>query len=171
MVELKYGLFSSFLLFVWMIFEYTLLVPNYHELGSYIGIVAAIIPVIGIYLGIREKRFKTNFGYITFGEAFKTGMVITFIIAVLIVIFTYVYYEYINPDFVNYLAAETEKSLLQNNAGRDEINAAVTIIRYQYSLNVQIIQQLLFILVGGALISFIISTLLKKTRRSKPLEN
>ena len=61
MVELKYGLFSSFLLFVWMVFEYTLLVPNYHELGSYIGIVAAIIPVIGIYLGIREKRYKGGY--------------------------------------------------------------------------------------------------------------
>jgi hypothetical protein len=168
MVELKYGLFSSFLLFVWMVFEYTLLVPNYHEIGSYIGFVAAIIPVIGIYLGIREKRFKTNFGYITFSEAFKTGIVITFIIAVLIVIFTYVYYEYINPNFVNYLAAETEKSMLQNNAGRDEINAAVTVISYQYSLNIQIIQQLLFILVGGTVISFIISMLLKKVRRSKP---
>jgi len=169
MVELKYGLFSSFLLFVWMVFEYTLLVPNYHELGSYIGIVAAIIPVIGIYLGIREKRYKTNFGYITFQEAFKTGIVITFIIAVLVVVFTYVYYEYINPGYVNYLAAETEKSMLQNNAGRDEINAAVTIIRYQYSLNIQIIQQLLFILVGGSVISFIISMLLKKVRRIKPL--
>ncbi len=168
MIELKYGLFSSFLLFVWMVFEYTLLVPNFHELGSFIGIIAAIIPVIGIYLGIREKKIKTNFGYITFGEAFKTGIVITFIIAVLIVIFTYVYYEYINPDFVNYLSAETEKSLLQKNTGRDEINAAVTIISYQYSLNVQIIQQLLFILVGGSVISFIISMLLKKVRRSHP---
>ncbi|MEO8664473.1 MAG: DUF4199 domain-containing protein [Ignavibacteria bacterium] len=171
MVEIKYGLFISFVLFIWMIIEYTLLVPNYHELGSYIGIIAIFIPIAGIYLGIKERRDKTNFGYITFKDAFRTGITITFIIAVLLVIFTYVYYEYINPNFVNYLAAETEKNLIERGAGRDEINAVVTIIRYQFSLNVQIVQQLLFILLGGAAITIIVSIILKKIRRSKPLEN
>lgn len=140
MTELKYGMFTSFILFIWMIFEYTLLVPNFHELGLYIGIVAILIPVIGIFLGIRERREKTNFGYISFGEAFRTGIVITFIVAVMIVLFTYAYYEYMNPNYVNYLAAETEKALIKQNAGREEINAAVTIIKYQFSFNVQIIQ-------------------------------
>ena len=169
MTELKYGMFTSFILFIWMIFEYTLLVPNFHELGLYIGIVAILIPVIGIFLGIRERREKTNFGYISFGEAFRTGIVITFIVAVMIVLFTYAYYEYMNPNYVNYLAAETEKALIKQNAGREEINAAVTIIRYQFSFNVQIIQQLLFILLGGTAITFIVSMILKKERRTEPV--
>lgn len=169
MTELKYGMFTSFILFIWMIFEYTLLVPNFHELGLYIGIVAILIPVIGIFLGIRERREKTNFGYISFGEAFRTGIVITFIVAVMIVLFTYAYYEYMNPNYVNYLAAETEKALIKQNAGREEINAAVTIIKYQFSFNVQIIQQLLFILLGGTAITFIVSMILKKERRTEPV--
>ena len=169
MTELKYGMFTSFILFIWMIFEYTLLVPNFHELGLYIGIVAILIPVIGIFLGIRERREKTNFGYISFGEAFRTGIVITFIVAVMIVLFTYAYYEYMNPNYVNYLAAETEKALIKQNARREEINAAVTIIKYQFSFNVQIIQQLLFILLGGTAITFIVSMILKKERRTEPV--
>ena len=169
MTELKYGMFTSFILFIWMIFEYTLLVPNFHELGLYIGIVAILIPVIGIFLGIRERREKTNFGYISYGEAFRTGIVITFIVAVMIVLFTYAYYEYMNPNYVNYLAAETEKALIKQNAGREEINAAVTIIKYQFSFNVQIIQQLLFILLGGTAITFIVSMILKKERRTEPV--
>jgi len=169
MTELKYGMFTSFILFVWMIIEYTLIVPNFHETGMYIGLVTILIPVIGIFLGIRERREKTNFGYITFSEAFRTGIVITFIVAVMIVLFTYAYYQFMNPNYVNYLAAETEKALIKQNAGREEINAAVTIIRYQFSFNVQIIQQLLFILLGGTAITFIISMILKKVRRTKPV--
>lgn len=171
MVEIKYGLFASFLLFIWMIIEYTLIVPNFHELGSYIGIISIIIPVIAIFLGIKEKRDKTNFGYITFNEAFKTGITLTFIMAVMVVMFTYVYYEYINPGFVNYLAAEAEKNMIENNASREGINAAVTIIRYQFSLNIQVIQQLIFLILGGTAITFIISSLLKRTRRSKPIQS
>lgn len=168
MIELKYGFFTSFILFVWMIIVYTLLIPNFHELGMYVGIVSVMIPVIGIYYGIKERRDKTNFGYIIYRDAFRTGIVITFIMAVMIVVFTYVYYEYINPNYVNYLAAETEKKLIQKNAGRDEINAAVIITKYRFSLNVQIIQQLLLILLGGTAITAIVSYILKRERRSKP---
>jgi len=167
MTEIKYAIFSSFLLFIWMVIEYTLLVPNFHEIGVYIGIVPVIIPVIGIYLGIKERREKINFGYITFKEAFRTGLVITFIAAIMIVFFIYVYYEFMNPNYVNFLAAETEKTLIKQNAGREEINAAVTIIKYQFSFNVQIIQQLLFILTGGTAITFILSMIMKREKRSK----
>lgn len=166
---MKYGIFTSFILSVWMIIEYTLLVPNFHETGMYLGIISILIPVIGIYLGIKERREKTNFGYITFGESFRTGIVISFIVAIMIVLFTYAYYEYLNPNYVNYLSAETEKTLIKQNAGREEINAAVTVIKYQFSFNVQIIQQLLFILLGGTAITFILSMILKKDRRSKPV--
>lgn len=165
MIEIKYGLFSAFVLFVWMIIEYTLLMPSLHDLGQYIGIVSAIIPIMGIYFGIKERRDKVNFGYISFKDAFRTGIVITFIIGVMIVVFTYIYYEYINPDFVNILSTETEKTLIQNNASRDDINAALEIVRYQYSFSVQIIQQLLFVFVGGTIISIVLAFLLKKYQR------
>lgn len=167
MVEVKYGLFTSFILFVWMVIAYSLLIPQFHALGFYIGIFAILTTIVGIFFGIREKRDKTNFGHISFNEAFKTGMIITIITAVLMVLFIYIYYEYINPDYLNFLAAETQKSLMESNAGREEINNAITIVRYQYSLNVQLIQQLLFILIGGTAITTIVSLILKKTRRGK----
>lgn len=171
MPEIKFGLFTSFILFVWMIIEYTLLIPNFHEIGIYMGILSVLIIIPGIFFGIKERRDKSNFGYIRFKEAFKTGISITFIITVLTVLFTFVYYEYINPNYVNYLAAEAEKSLLQDNAGREEIAAALTIIRYQFSFNVQLIQQLLLILIGGTAITTIVSVLLKKNRRHKSTNN
>ena len=72
---------------------------------------------------------------------------------------------------MNYLAAEAEKNMIENNASREGINAAVTIIRYQFSLNIQVIQQLIFLILGGTAITFIISSLLKRTRRSKPIQS
>jgi len=171
MPEIKFGLFTSFILFIWMVIGYTLLIPNFHKVGIYVGIISLLITIPGIFFGIKERRDKSNFGYIRFKEAFKTGITITFIIAVATVLFTYVYYEYINPNYVNYLAAETEKTLLQDNASRDEITAALTIIRYQFSFNVQLIQQLLFILIGGTAITTVVSILLKKNRRHKSTNN
>ncbi len=162
MIEFKFGLFTSFLLFIWLIIEYTLLVPNYHQFSAYLSYIAVLIPVAGIYFGIRERKNKVNFGYISFKGAFRTGIIITLIVAVFVTIFVYVYYEYINPGFVNYLGAETEKKLLQDGVSRDEINASVEVIKYRYSLNIQMIQQLIFILIGGAVVSFVTAMLLKK---------
>lgn len=170
MVEIKYGLFISFVLLVWLIIEYTLIIPNFSATGSFIGAFSIVILVAGIYLGIKEHRDKSNYGYIRFREAFKIGIVITFIVGVLMVIMIYVYYEYINPDFVNVLASETEKIMMQRNTSREEINAAIEAIKYQYSLSVQIIEQLLFLLLGGIISSLIISAMLQKERRSKPIE-
>jgi hypothetical protein len=148
-----------------MIVEYTLLIPNFHFVGEYIGLIAAFIPVFGIFFGIKEKKEKTNFGYISFKEGFKTGIAITFIIAVFIVIFTYVYYEYINPDFVDQVSNEREKTMINNNVNREIINDELAIIEYQYSFNMQIIQQLLFIILGGTAITIVISLILKKARK------
>lgn len=165
MPEFKFGLFTSFVFFVWMILVYTIIVPNFHESGEFVMFVSLIIPAVGIFFGIRERREKSNFGHITYKEAFKTGIVITFIVAVMIVLFTYLYFEFINPDYVNFLSAKSEKSMIEKGIPRDQINAALTVLRYQFSLNVQIIQQLLFVLIGGSVISAVFAFLLKKEKR------
>lgn len=151
-----------------MIVEYTLIIPNYHQSKLFIGFVSVLLPVIGIYLAVKERRDKTNFGYIKFIDAFRTGIVITFILAIMIVLFTYTYYKYINPDYVNFLAAQTEKALLYENAGRDLINVEVSLIKYKFRFDIQIIQNLLYVLLGGIVDSFIIAMILKKESKSKP---
>lgn len=168
MTEFKYGIFASFVLFVWKIIEYTLIVPNFYETGSYIGYISLIIPVVGIYLGIKERREKSNFGYIKFAEAFRTGIVISFIMAVSIVFFIYGYFKFINPNYVNYLAAEVEKTLLNRNAARQDINANLDFLKHQFNFYEQIIQQFLIVLLGGIAISFIVSMLLKKHQSREP---
>ncbi|MFZ1322275.1 MAG: DUF4199 domain-containing protein [Ignavibacteria bacterium] len=167
MPEFKFGLFTSFVFFVWMVLVYTIIVPNFYGAGEFIMFVSVFIPTIGIFFGIKERRDKSNFGHITYREAFRTGIVITFIISVMIVIFTYVYYEFINPDYVNFLIAKSEQSMISDNVPREQINAALTVTRYQFSLNVQIIQQLLFVLIGGSVISAVLAFLLKKEKKSK----
>jgi len=165
MTELKYGIFTSFLLFIWMILVYTLIIPNFHQSKMFIGFLALIFPAIGIYFGIKERRDKTNFGFIKFKDAFRTGIVITFILTVMIVLFTYVYYKYVNPDYVNEVAYETEKALMQENLKREIIDAEIAEAKYKFRFDIQIIQQLLYVLIGGTLISAIASFLLKKEKR------
>lgn len=168
MTELKYGIFTSFILFVWTIIEYTLIVPYLHQSKFYIGFIAAIIPLIGIYPGIKERRDKSNFGYIKFKDAFRTGIVITFILTVLIVIFTYVYYKFINPGYVNFLASETERAMMNANISRDLIDEEMLFVKKYFRFDWQIIQQLLYVLIGGTIFSFIVSMILKKENRNVP---
>jgi hypothetical protein len=88
------------------------LYPLYRLAGYYIGIIASVIPLLVIYPAIKERRDKTNFGYITFREGFRTGIVITFMIAVMIVIATYVYFEFVNKGVAVRIAEEAGQNML-----------------------------------------------------------
>ena len=168
MTEIKYGIFTSFLLFIWMILVYTLIIPNFHQSKMFIGFLALIFPAIGIYFGIKERRDKSNFGFIKFKDAFRTGVVITFILAVMIVLFMYAYYKFVNPGYVNYVAYETEKALMSENLSRQIIDEEVATVKYKFRFDIQIIQQLLYVLIGGILISLIAAQILKKEKRNVP---
>ncbi len=169
MIEFKYGLFAAFIIFVMMIVEYTLLVPAVQITGYYIGIIASVIPLLVIYPAIKERRDKTNFGYITFKEGFRTGIVITFMIAVMIVIATYVYFEFVNKGVAVRIADEAGQNLLAAGSTSESANSTVRFIKENYSLQSQIITRLLLIMIAGTGISIITASMLKKTKRKKPL--
>ncbi|MBK6506027.1 MAG: DUF4199 domain-containing protein [Ignavibacteria bacterium] len=169
MIEFKYGLFAAFIIFVMMIIEYTLIVPAVQKAGYYIGIIASVIPLLVIYPAIKERRDKTNFGYITFREGFRTGIVITFMIAVMIVIATYVYFEFINKGVAVRIADEAGQNLLAAGSSSESASSTVTFIKENYSLQSQIITRLLLIMIAGTVTSIITASMLKKTKRKKPL--
>ncbi|MEZ4690449.1 MAG: DUF4199 family protein [Ignavibacteria bacterium] len=70
------------------------------------------------FISIREKKDQVQFRIYYFQRCIQTGMIITLIISVIMMVFVYVYYEYVNPEFLNYLIAEAQKKLLASSASR-----------------------------------------------------
>lgn len=147
----------------------------YHKAGNFdngmlIGYASMIIAFSLIFVGIKTYRDKYNAGTISFGVAFKVGVLITLIASTIYVIAWLIDYHYFIPDFMEKYAtysidklkaagASTEKiaSETQEMAGYSEMyKNPLLIVLFTY----------LEILPVGLLVSLVAALILK--RKVKP---
>jgi len=81
-IALKYGLLITVCFVAWVVIAH-LLVPNprslVHSVGA--GSFVNIVEILGIFLGIKEKRNETT-GHLSFKDGLKTGVGIAFVYGV-----------------------------------------------------------------------------------------
>lgn len=89
--------------------------------GAVVGYSAMILAYIAVFLGIRNYRENHGGGAITFGKAFKVGILITLITSAVYVIGWEIVYWNFLPDFGEKYAAYSVEKLRQNGAPAAEI--------------------------------------------------
>ncbi len=90
--------------------------------GLIIGYTSMIIAFSLVYVGIRNYRDKFNGGVISFGKAFKIGILIVLIASTMYVIAWLIDYFYFIPDFAEKYAAHSIDKLKASGAGQIEID-------------------------------------------------
>ena len=107
---LKWGLITGMVYVIYTLGSNMLGVPEsgnkmlQYGMGALI-LVASFFP---IYLGVKEARDQDLGGYLTLGQGFLIGFKIAFIASVINAIFTLIYIEVIDPEFINKMMAVAE---------------------------------------------------------------
>ncbi|MBD3629527.1 DUF4199 domain-containing protein [Cyclobacterium sp.] len=99
--EIKWGIIFGLMSLLWMVLERMAgLHDQYIEQHAiYTNFVA--IPAIAIYvLGLLEKRKKYYGGSMTYGQGFKTGLIITLVVTLLTPLTIWLTLALITPDFL-----------------------------------------------------------------------
>ena len=121
-----YGLISGLVVTVVMLFT-----VNYisHCEGSvdygtsmFIGYASMIIAFSMVFVGIRNYRDKYNEGVISFGKAFKIGLMIVLIAATMYVVAWLINYYFFIPDFMEKYSAHMVDELKASGASQMEID-------------------------------------------------
>lgn len=86
-----------------------------------IGYVSMLIAFSLVFVGIRNFRDKFNGGVISFGKAFKIGILIVLIASTLYVISWLICYYFFIPDFMDKYAAHELENMKTNGATVTEI--------------------------------------------------
>jgi len=123
---LIYGLIAGFIVSVLMISSITFLG---HGDGSVdlntsliIGYASMLIALSLVYVGIRNYRDKYNGGVISFGKAFKTGMLIVLIASTIYAATWLVTYFFFMPDFMDKYSAQMLAELKASGASQAAID-------------------------------------------------
>jgi hypothetical protein len=121
-----YGLISGVLISVFMLVS-----MNYashcegnvaYETSMLIGYAAMLIAFSLVYVGVRNYRNKFNGGVISFGKAFKIGILMVLIASTLYVIAWMIDYFFFMPDFMDKYSAHAIDKLKAEGASQVKID-------------------------------------------------
>ena len=131
-----------------------------------IGFLSMIIAFSLIYVGVKNYRDKELGGTISFGKAFKMGLLIALVASTIYVITWAIVYTYVMPDFMDIYSAEIVKQAAQESTAAAQAKAD-EMAKYKEMYKNPVLFVLftyMEILPLGILISLITALILKRKR-------
>lgn len=122
--SVKYGLLNGGLAILWTLFMYVTGL-NRSDTGQSLSYLSLIIPVITIYLAIREVKNGPGEGWISFGKAFRTGMGVVLLGAIIGSLFFFLYITTIDTGFIDYAMEMQYEKMTESGMSDDQIDMAM----------------------------------------------
>jgi hypothetical protein len=125
------------------------------------GLIAMIII---IFLGIKKFR-EFNNGYLKIGQALKTGIGIALIGAVISLIYTFIFLNYIEPNYMDELMEIQEQTMIENfpDFTDEQIETQMEMVRKFSTPAMTTAFALIISIFFGFIISLISGLILKKS--------
>ena len=132
--EFKYGLISGTGVCLWIALEYWL---GFHtsrpEIGAYTGLLSNLIPLVALFLLLRAKRAMIYDGRLSLGAGIGSGMLASFVAALLVYSFLVAYSHYINPTWIEHALETKVAQLRAQQVAETAIQDKITLYRGAYS--------------------------------------
>lgn len=160
-IALKYGLIYSGINILWSLLLYVTEL-NRSESAWVFQMIALAIPVVCIIMAVNEYKQKEGNGFITFGTAFKKGLLICLIGGIIGSAFYVIYLEAIDPSFKDFMMQQQVDKMTEMGMGEEAIEDAINqSAKFQtpFWMFTWGIVGSLFV---GAIISLIMAAILKK---------
>lgn len=130
--------------------------------NTWLNSLTYIILILGIIFATLNYRNKLNGGYITYGKAVLTGFYVSLIVGVIMAIYIWLFYSFINPDGINEMLDLAEQKMAEAGLSDEMIDQQMKMsskFMKMPLLNVFTFGGMTF---WGTIISLITSAFLKK---------
>jgi len=159
-VMITYGVILGVLSVIFALIYYVL--GKTYEQDSIRSILSFVLSAVVIFLGL--KKFKElNNGYLTIGQAIKTGLGIAMISGLISVIYTVLFMTVIEPEYVNNVVEVSRQAILEKypDFSDEQLEQALDMTRKFSSPGMMAGIILLFSAIFGFIISLIEGLILK----------
>jgi hypothetical protein len=127
------------------------------------GLFSIVILVIGITWSMLELRRQQE-GLLTYGQALKTGLLVSGITAVVVALFSWFYCTVINPGFYDFMVADAERTLRAAGKTPGEIALELKSVCRQFTTGAQVGEALIGQALVGTIASLLIATFVRTKR-------
>jgi Protein of unknown function (DUF4199) len=119
-----YGLIAGIVVSILMLFSISIKMD--YNISLFVGYASMLIAFSLVFVGIRNYRDKYNEGVISFGKAFKIGIMIVLIASTIYVIAWLIDYFFFIPDYLEKYSAHILDKLKASGASQIEIDKQTT---------------------------------------------
>ena len=160
-IALNYGVLLALLSIVLQVISYVL--DAHIDRPWWLSVLQLAISISVIVYGI--KAFKTgNAGFLTLGQALKTGVAISLIAGLIAVVFNYIFMNYIDPDFIEKTMEFSREQMIADNPNltQQQIDNAMEISAKFMSPGIMSAFAIIATLFFGFIISLVSGLIMKK---------
>ena len=164
--NLQNGLFMACIGMVYTFIVYSLnFMLNPVQPYIFYAIQAAVL-----FFMLRSFREKYRSGFVTYGQSFGAGMVIFVYFSIIMALFTFILYKFIDPTLIDQQLAHAEQLLVDTGIPQSSIDMAVEMQTALLTPTFISLTSIFSTLLYGTVFSLIISIFIKK-EQNPLLEN
>ncbi len=130
--------------------------------STYNNIAGVVLPLIGIALAIYGYRKEYNNNSISYQKALGFGVLVSFIVALVMSVFSFIYTHYINPELLEIGRQVAEEKLMKRGMSDQMIEQAMEQQKRFQTPLIMIISGTLMLTLFGTIFSLIAAAFLKK---------
>ncbi len=124
--ELKYGVMFAGIVVVYVMLEHLLGInTTRHDIGQYSRLAGVLVPIVGIFFGIKAKRDKELNGTMRFWQGVKIGFLIAVIQTTLTTLWFLFYGRVINPQFFDSMLEFERSRMIAAGTAESIVSATI----------------------------------------------
>jgi hypothetical protein len=129
-----------------------------------LGFLSYILLIAGIIIGSIAYRDKIMGGFISYKDAFLTGLLITIFAGILSSFFSFILIRFIDPGVVEQYIAQAEEKMMNKGLTEDQIEMAMEKTKEFMGSPVMVLIGLLTFAFIGSVISLVTAAIIKKEK-------
>lgn len=134
---------------------------------QYAGVILLLAVIV---LGLFDYRDKLGGGFASFGSLFKVGLMIGLIIAIISVVWNYIYMNFIDTELISRLLLEREIALESSGMSEKDIKYTMEYVEKLLQPGYMIVMSLASTLFMSAIISAISALVIKNNKPEASFE-
>ncbi|MBP1668139.1 MAG: hypothetical protein H6Q21_505 [Bacteroidetes bacterium] len=129
-----------------------------------LGYLSYVLLIAGIIIGSIAYRDKVLGGFISYKDAFVTGLLITIFAGILSSFFSFILIRYIDPSVVEQSIAKAEEKMINRGMSEDDVERAMEKTKEFMGSPLMVLIGLLSFAFIGTIISLITAAIVKKEK-------
>jgi hypothetical protein len=121
-VIIKFAIIYGLAMIVLALVSYIL---DLGEKNIFVSAISMLTSIGILYFGFKTRKNEIEGGFLTYGQGVATGLGIVALAALIITLYTYIFHQFIDPDYINRVLEQSRVEMIEKGVPDETIEASM----------------------------------------------